>query len=68
MKISHPRALKSVFVLCAALALATVAPMKAASAEQYPTRAIKIVVPVSPGGGSDVTTRRVADAMSKILG
>lgn len=64
----YPRSLKSVFAALAVAAFSAAAPMKAVSAEQYPTRAIKIVVPVAPGGGSDVTTRRVADAMSKILG
>ena len=65
---SHSRSLRSIFAFCAVAALSVVAPLKAASAEQYPSRAIKIVVPVAAGGGSDVTMRRVADAMSKILG
>jgi tripartite-type tricarboxylate transporter receptor subunit TctC len=62
------RFLKSVLASGILAALTAVAPMKTASADTYPSRAIKIVVPVAVGGGSDVTTRRVADAMSKILG
>jgi tripartite-type tricarboxylate transporter receptor subunit TctC len=61
-------ALKYVLAAGAVAVLSAVVPMKLAYADNYPSRSIKIVVPVSPGGGSDVTTRRVADAMSKILG
>ena len=60
--------LKYVLAACVVAVLSAVLPMKLAYADNYPSRPIKIVVPVSPGGGSDVTTRRVAEAMSKILG
>ena len=45
-------------VLCAAPALA----------QDYPTRAITIIVPFAAGGPTDVVTRLVADPMSKTLG
>lgn len=68
MTIFHPKSLKNVFAAGALAVLSAAVPIKSAYADQYPSRPIKIVVPVSPGGGSDVTTRRVADAMSKTLG
>src|SRR5437870_2043107 len=39
-----------------------------ASAQNYPSRAIKIVVPFTAGGGSDVTTRLIAEQMTPKLG
>ncbi len=68
VKIFRSLSLKNVLAAGAAAVLSATVPMTAAYADQYPSRSIKIVVPVSPGGGSDVTTRRVADAMSKVLG
>ena len=37
-------------------------------AQDYPTRAITVVVPFPPGGASDVVARIVTNQMSKILG
>jgi len=39
-----------------------------ASAQDFPTRPIRIVVPFAAGNSVDVAMRRVADAMSTILG
>jgi len=39
-----------------------------ASAQNYPARPIKIIVPFTAGGGSDVTTRLIAEQMSPKLG
>jgi len=39
-----------------------------ASAQTYPDRAIKMIVPFPPGGATDVTGRIIADAMSASLG
>ena len=50
----------------ALLALAA-APL-AASAQDYPTRPITLVVPYAAGGGNDVMARTVAEKMSKTLG
>ena len=38
-----------------------------AQAPAYPSQPIKIIVPFAPGGGTDLTARIVADAMSKSL-
>ena len=39
----------------------------AAQAANFPTKAIQLVVPYNPGGGSDITARIFADAMKDIL-
>ena len=36
--------------------------------EAYPTRSIRLIVPTTPGAGSDVTARAVGDEMAKRLG
>lgn len=54
----------------AALALAAIvsAPLAStASAQQYPTKPIKVVVPFPPGGALDVLTRIIAQKMSEDL-
>ena len=38
------------------------------SAQEFPSKPIKIIVPFSPGGGSDVITRLMAEKMSADLG
>jgi tripartite-type tricarboxylate transporter receptor subunit TctC len=40
----------------------------AASAQDYPTRPVRIVIPLGPGGGGDVFTRAIADQLQKSLG
>jgi tripartite-type tricarboxylate transporter receptor subunit TctC len=49
--------------LAAVAAFATAA----AFAQGYPARPIKVIVPFAPGGNIDVTTRILADAMSREL-
>ncbi|MGZ5641470.1 MAG: tripartite tricarboxylate transporter substrate binding protein [Usitatibacter sp.] len=46
-----------------ALAIAT-----AAAAEEWPTRAVRFIVPYPPGGGTDIIARIVQDRLSKGLG
>jgi tripartite-type tricarboxylate transporter receptor subunit TctC len=50
--------LAAAFVLCAA----------GASAQDYPSRPITLIVPYAAGGGNDVMARVVAEKMSKSLG
>lgn len=51
-----------------AAALVALALPGAALAQAFPTRAIKIIVPLSAGGTGDTLARTVAEAMSKELG
>jgi tripartite-type tricarboxylate transporter receptor subunit TctC len=50
----------------AGLALASV--LSSASAQDYPTRPITLIVPFPPGGSTTVMARNVADPLAKLLG
>src|SRR5262245_16842747 len=50
------------------LAAISVVPVAAGSAQDYPTRPVRILVPYAAGGGSDTAARLVADPLSKHLG
>jgi tripartite-type tricarboxylate transporter receptor subunit TctC len=50
-----------------AVAAALLAP-QTAGAQAYPDRAIKIIVPIGPGGSYDLVGRQVADLLQKRLG
>ena len=50
-----------------ALTLALILPAVAASADNYPSRPIKIIVPFGAGGPTDVFTRAIADELQKSL-
>lgn len=56
--ILHP----SSFILCCALA------MGIASAQTYPARTVRVIVPWPPGGANDVVARIVAQRMTEQLG
>ncbi|WP_289044209.1 tripartite tricarboxylate transporter substrate binding protein [uncultured Aliiroseovarius sp.] len=49
-----------------ALALSVAVP--AVAEEAFPEKPIRLIVPYSPGGGTDTTARIVADSMSKYVG
>src|SRR5258707_12395950 len=52
------------------LALATAAASVfsyAASALDYPTRPVRLIVPVAPGGGADITARLIGQGLSERL-
>ena len=55
--------LAGILALCLAFTL-----VSAAQAEKYPTKPIKLVIPWSPGGGSDIAGRTLAARVSPLLG
>ena len=60
--------MKRLLQLSLALGLAAVGLAEPALAQDYPNRPIKLIVPFSPGAGTDATGRVVADGLSKRLG
>jgi tripartite-type tricarboxylate transporter receptor subunit TctC len=66
MLIERGTRIKPLLVVLAALLLAAFSIGKAMAL--YPERAIRIVVPFAPGGGTDVVARTLAQEMAKDLG
>ncbi len=55
--------------LPSAVLLFAVAPAPASSqTESYPTRPLRLIVPLPPGGGADLVARMVAERLSKTVG
>jgi len=55
-------------LFCLATALAMSAALTQAHAQNYPTRAITLVIPFAPGGSTSIVGRGIADKMSELLG
>jgi len=60
----HSIGLRIGLMLCALSA----APVTASAQDDYPARAVRVVVPFAAGGGTDVLTRLIADELSRALG
>jgi len=58
------RTLRRVAFLC----LVAAACALPAVAQEFPTREVKIVVPLAPGGGTDTITRQITERMGRQLG
>ena len=50
------------------LLLVTVAVSSLSFAEPYPVKPLRFVIPLAPGGGTDMVARRVAQRLSEALG
>ncbi len=59
--------MKARLALAAVLAAATMLPGLSA-AQDYPNKTVKIIAPVQPGGGVDLTARTVAEQLTRSLG
>lgn len=51
-----------------ALAVSTCFPAASQAAGDYPTHAVSLVVPFSPGGGTDISARILSERLSQVLG
>jgi len=54
--------------LAIAIAMGLAASINSASAQNYPARAITLVIPFAPGGSTSIVGRGIADKMSELLG
>lgn len=64
--LTRPRTAR-MFAVCAALSFAMSSPVMATETK-YPSRPVKIVVAMPPGGGLDTTARHIANELSHQLG
>jgi hypothetical protein len=48
--------------------LCALGPISSSKAQNYPDRAVKIIVPIGPAGSYDIVGRLIADQLSKRLG
>jgi len=62
------RAHKNATLIALSLGIVFTAPAAAQSAADFPHRPIRFIVPVAPGGGSDITARAIAQKMSQAFG
>src|SRR5690349_4676677 len=62
------RKLHASIVVGLSLALALTAVAGNAAAQDYPTRAIRLIIPFPPGGSNDVVGRIVANQLGEKLG
>src|SRR5262249_9992265 len=66
-----PRMLAMPLMLAMTLAavLAMLMPAQApAQAQDYPTKTVRLIIPLGPGGGGDIFARALADELQKRLG
>lgn len=68
MKIQCTRACRGLASTATALLMLIAVVVAPAAAQEYPSQAIRIVVPYPPAGSTDLVARRFADVLSKDLG
>ena len=52
---------------CALVAAATILPAQSGAQDAYPNKPIRLLIPFTPGGGTDFVSRIVATALSESL-
>ena len=62
-----PPSLRSI-VAAATLAWLAAGAMATATAQVYPARTVRVIIPLGPGGGGDIFTRALADELQKAWG
>lgn len=67
MELFKTRCLRALHLALPVAAVFALAPV-AASAQEWPSRTVRIVVPNGPGGGTDIVSRILGEALSKSLG
>jgi tripartite-type tricarboxylate transporter receptor subunit TctC len=60
--------IQNALAVTAAIAIGLATGITSASAQNYPTRAITLVIPFAPGGSTSIVGRGIADKMSELLG
>jgi tripartite-type tricarboxylate transporter receptor subunit TctC len=55
-------------LLCASVAAACAMPSAQATAQHYPTKAVRLIVPFPPGGSNDIVGRLMAQELTERLG
>jgi hypothetical protein len=60
--------LRRTFAAATIALLATAHDLKMTCAQDWPTRAVTVVVPFAAGGGTDLMARMIAEPMSRFLG
>lgn len=64
----HVRLFRRLTIAALAASTLLLAPLQAVAQDAYPTRAVRIIVPYSPGGSNDTTARILAARLVDVLG
>ena len=60
---NHSHAVATAWVLLSAIVFST-----AGTAQTYPAKPVRMVIPIAPGGGTDIVGRMVAQKLTEALG
>ena len=60
--------MRTAFLAAALAAVAAISSTDGVAQQAYPSKPVKIIAPVQPGGGVDLVARTVAEQLSKSIG